>query len=129
MRALRLLLVAAMACGTLLVLGPAASAAVPTASKACNTYTQLQEDIADAGIENSNDFDADAVQQVGKAFRKAAKSAPKNVKSAMNTLATLYEAIGGNENSAEAFAAFAKNGEKISKALTTFSTYYATKCA
>jgi hypothetical protein len=131
MRALRLLLVSALACGALLAFAPSSGAAVPavpSASKTCSVYNQLTKDLANADTSSAKKFDASTFKKIGAAFKKAAKSAPPKVKTAMNTLASYYGTIGGSDNDAEAFAEISKNGEKFSKAITTFTTYYATNC-
>jgi len=128
MRALRLLLVSALACGALVTLASASGAAVPTASKACNSYKQLQKDLNNADPTDAKAFDASAFKQVGTAFKKAAKSSPKKVKSALNTLGDYYNAIGGKGNYVAALQEIGKNGQKFSKAIGTFSTYIATAC-
>jgi hypothetical protein len=50
------------------------------------------------------------------------------VKAALTTLGDVYEAIGGSDSDVEALQAFGKNGQKYSKALTSFVTYYSTNC-
>jgi hypothetical protein len=128
MRALRLLLVGLIACGALVAFAPSSGAAVPAASKACNSYKKLQKDLDNADPTDAKGFDASAFKQVGAAFKKAAKSSPKKVKSALNTLGDYYNAIGGKGNYVEALQEIGKNGQKFSKAIGTFSTYIATAC-
>ena len=129
MRALRLVLVAAIACGALIALAPASGAAVPAAGKGCDTYDQLQKDLAKASPSDAKNFDQDAYKQVGAAFKKAAKTAPAKVKSSMTTLASFFLAFGGSKDYAGVAAELGKDGQKFTKALTTYSTYYATNCS
>ncbi|MET0921405.1 MAG: hypothetical protein ABWY77_09435 [Acidimicrobiia bacterium] len=128
MRALRLLLVSAMACGALLVFAPASGAAVPAASKVCSLSEDLQADLGNTNASTAAKLDSNTFKKTAAAFKKAAKSAPAKVKSAMNTLASYYSALGGSKDEAELLAAMGKNGEKFSKATTTFITYIATNC-
>jgi hypothetical protein len=128
MRALRVLLVSLVACGALVTLAPASGAAVPAASKACNSYKQLQKDLDKADPSDAKAFNASAFKKVGAAFKKAAKSSPAKVKAALNTLGDYYNAIGGKGNYVEALQEIGKNGQKFSKAIGTFSTYIATAC-
>jgi len=127
MRALRLLFVAAVTGGALLVLGPAAGAA--NSAKVCQTFDTLQEELDEVDVANAKTFDLDAMEEVGDAFHKAAKKAPKRVKSALTTLGDVYEAVGGSGSDVGALQAFGKNGQKYTKALTTFATYYGTRCS
>lgn len=131
MRTLRLLVVAALSCGALLVAAPVAGASVgasaPSANSACQTLDDLQSDLSDIDPTSADTFDRGALQDVGDAFHKAAKNAPKKVKSALNTLGSVYQAMGGSKSAVDALAEN-NNGKKFAKALRVFTTYYATNC-
>jgi hypothetical protein len=131
MRALRLLLVSAVACGALLALVPesGAGASVPAANRGCAAYTQLQKDLAKADPSDASSFNQGAYKKIGAAFKKAAKNAPKQVKSAMTTLGSIFSAFGGSNSYAGVLTEMGKNGQKFTKALSTYSTYYATNCS
>ena len=127
MRTLRLLVVATLSCGAFLIAVPSAGASVPSASSACQSFEDLQSDLSDIDPTSAESFDRDALQDVGDAFHEAAKNAPKKVKSALNTLGSVYEAMGGSESAVDALAKN-NNGKKFTKALRVFTTYYATNC-
>ncbi len=97
--------------------------------KTCKTFDTLQDDLDNVDPSNVGDFDSDAFKQVGKAFRKASKTAPKKVKSALVTVASLYGALAGSDNAVGALQEYGKHAKKFTKALTKFGIYYATKCA
>jgi hypothetical protein len=129
MRALRLLLVAALTSGALLVLAPVAGATAPAASnaKVCQALADFGSDTPD--VTDPEAFDADQFKEFGNSLEKASKQAPKKVKGALVTLASLYKALGGADNAGEAVQEYAKNGQKFGKALGTFLSYYSTNCS
>ncbi|MET0275516.1 MAG: hypothetical protein ABW211_01575 [Acidimicrobiia bacterium] len=129
MRALRCLLVSLIACAGLVALSPGAVASVPSASKACANYKQLQKDLDKADPSDAKGFDSAEFKKVGAAFKKAAKKSPAKVKDAMNTIASYYNALGGKDNYVEALQEIGKNGQKFSKAIGTYVTYFSTACA
>ena len=128
MRVAPVVLVAALSCGALVVLSPTAGAAAPAASKACSTLATLQEELDDVDPSDQESFDSDTFQDVGDAFHKAAKKAPKDVKSALKTLGDVYEAMGDGDGPVEALQEYAENSQKFTKAVTKFSNYYSTAC-
>jgi hypothetical protein len=101
---------------------------VPAVSKACKSFTNLPDDLDNVDPTDSKAFDQDAFQDIGDAFKKAAKKSPKKVKSALNTLGSFYQALGGSDNAVDALQEYSKSGKKFTKALTKFSTFYATSC-
>jgi hypothetical protein len=130
MRVARLLLIASLSCGALLVAAPAAGA-VPAASatsKTCKTLTTLQNDLNDVDPSDRDSFDQDAFADFGDAFHKAARKSPKKVKSALNALGDVYSSLGGSDNYVDALQEFGQSGQKYSKALNTFVTFYSTNC-
>ena len=89
MRAFRLLLVVAVSFSALLVLAPSAGAA----SSTCKSLKTLQRKL-DAVDLTGQRFKASQFSDVGDAFHSAAKKAKSNVKSALNTIGDVYDAIG-----------------------------------
>ncbi len=131
MRFVRVLLVGVFACGTLLLLAPGAEAAKDrksSAKKACKTLTSLQQDLDAVDPTDSDRFDATAFAGTAEAFHKAARKAPKRVKSSLETLGDFYEALSDADSSVEALQEYGERGEQFSKAITKFSTFYATAC-
>jgi hypothetical protein len=127
-RAFRFVVVAALVAGGLSLLAPSAHAAVPTASQGCKTIDKLNKELQK--VEPSNgDFDPGSLQGIATAFRKGARTAPKQLKSAMNTIATVYADIGNAGSRGEAAAQFAQHAKEYGKAITTFTTYYTKNCA
>ena len=129
MRALRLLTAVVLCAGVLFVVAPDADAVnKPSTSKACKSLNRLQSDLADVDPSDADSFDADAFEEVGDAFHSAARKAPRQVKSALTTLGDFYEDLSNADSSVEALQEYGRGGEKFSKALTKFSTFYATAC-
>lgn len=127
MRAARVLLVAVVSCSALVLLAPGADAASKT-SKACKSLTRLQSDLNDVDPSDADSFDTDAFEDVGDAFHKAARTAPRQVKASLNTLGDFYEDLSNADSSVDALQEYGRNGEKFSKAIGKFSTFYATAC-
>ena len=125
MRTFRVLVLAALATGSLALMAPGAGATAPAASntKFCKAVAGISSDIGNDPTKGGN------TAKVASALRKAAKSAPSNVKSALLTMADYFDAITGVKSNPEKVSAFlAKNGAKYGKAVSTFTTYYATNC-
>jgi hypothetical protein len=129
MRLLRAAFAGIMSCGMLFTVAAPGGAAGGTSSKTCATYETLQSDFEDLSTSLADGFDETGLEKIGKTFRKAAKKAPKSVKSSLVKLAKFYESLGGFDSSVGALRAYAKNASKYSKAFTKFATYYATNCA
>lgn len=130
MRLLRATVAVILSCGMLFVFGGAAAGASnKTSSKACDTYDSLQSDLEDLSTTLANDFNANELEKVGKAFRKASKKAPRSLRSSLVKIAKFYESLGGFDNGVGALRAYSKDASKYSKAFTKLATYYATHCA
>jgi hypothetical protein len=130
MRTFRVFAVGALVAGGLAVLAPGAGASLPAVSKACRSLNTLNTSLDEAVASgNSGKFDSGAINNLSKSFRKAAKTAPKSLKSAMNTIADVAANVAGAGNTAAAAAALKKGGQKFSVALVTWSTYLAKNCS
>jgi hypothetical protein len=124
----RFVVAAALVAGGLSLLAPGAHAAVSTASQGCKTINKLNKELQK--VEPSNgDFDTKSLQGIASAFRKGARTAPKQLKSAMNTIATVFGDIGSAGSRGEAAAQFAEHAKEYGKAITTWTTYYTKNCA
>lgn len=125
MRTFRVLIVATLAAGGLAMLAPAASASAPTKSsiqKFCAAAGKISGNVG-------NSSGSDSALKLAKTIRNAAKLAPTSaLKSALYAMADYYEAIGNAKSDPEKAASALKNSGKITKAATTFSTYYAKNC-
>ena len=116
---------AVLIAGALLLLAPAQGwAASAKVTKACETFEELRSDRSALAAEKFNGSDW---AKLGATFRKASKSAPKQVKGALAKIAKAYDAIGRTDTESEASAA--ANTQSYAKAETKFNTYYATNCA
>jgi hypothetical protein len=126
-RAFRFVVVAALVAGGLMLLASGAQATVSAASKGCKTLVTLNKELQK--FQPSNDeFDAQSLRGIAGAFRKAARSAPKQLKSAMNTFATVYADVANADNRGDALARFAENAKKYGQATKTWTTYYTKNC-
>jgi hypothetical protein len=126
MRTFRVLVLAALAAGSLAVMAAGAGATAPAASTAsfCKAVAGISNDLGDDPTKGGN------TARVASELRKAAKSAPSNVKSALGTMAGYFDAISGVKSNPTKVSKFlAKNGAKYGKAVSTFTTYYATNCS
>jgi len=128
MRSVRMLLVVTASLAALMVLAPAAGASTPQVAKGCKTFTTLNRELGKINPSASKSFNSKALRAAAAAFRKAAKHAPAKVKSAMNTIAAVYAAIGSKGNAAGALTAYSQNAQKFTKAISAWTTYYATNC-
>ena len=129
MRTFRVLVLAALAVGGLAVLAPGASASAPSVSKACKSLNTLNKELDNVDVSSGKDFDLGQLNDIADAFHKAAKTAPKKLKSALNTIGDIYGKMGDADNVGGAVAAFGQNAQKYSKAFRTFGTYLATNCS
>ena len=85
MRVLRVLLIATLTCGSLLLLAPGAGAA----STNCKALTSLQ-----SKLDELNPKNLDGYHDVGDEFHSAAKKAKGKLKSALDDLGDTYDSIG-----------------------------------
>jgi hypothetical protein len=110
----------------------AAFGASSNVKKACKSLDGLQEDLSDVGqnfsSDSSDSFDSGVFEEVGSAFTKASRSAPKNVKGTLAKLGKLYSSIGDADNAVDAGLKFSREAQQYSKALQKFAKFYATKC-
>lgn len=127
MRVRRLVMVAALACGAVLLAAPAAGAASANA-KTCKSLKTLDKDLSKINVDDKNSFDQDAFGDVGDAFDKAARSAPPKLKSALNTIGDVYSAMGDSDNYVDALQAYGKNGKGYAKAFGVYARYLSTSC-
>ena len=126
MRTFRVLILAALATSGLALMAPGAGASAPAAStsKFCKAVADVSSDLGDDPTKGGN------TAKVASELRKAAKSAPSNVKSALLTMSDYFEAASGVKTNPQKISKFlAKNGAKYGKAVSTFTTYYATNCS
>src|SRR5262245_55540607 len=127
MRAFRALLIVALAAGglTLLLSGGASAASTP---KLCTALATAGADLANSNPVKNGDFDSSALKRNAAQLRKAAKSAPAKVKSAMRKMADVYDDVSGEKTSASALAEFGKQASKYLNAFGTFSSYGTKNC-
>jgi hypothetical protein len=130
MRTFRVFVFGMLLVSGLAALAPGASASVPAVSKTCRSLNPLNQNLEQAiASGNSGKFDSGAIDNLSKSFRKAAKTAPKILKSAMNTIADVAANVARAGSTAAAAAALTKGGQKFSLALVTWSTYLAKNCS
>ena len=100
-------------------------------SKTCTSLNTLNTNLQKAL--NSGDtgkVDTGQVNNLSKSFRKAAKTGPKSLRSAMNTIANVAANVAGSGGSAlAAAAALKKGGAKLTGAVVTWGTYLAKNCS
>lgn len=80
-------------------------------------------------LASSPAFDAAGYRELGKDFRKAAKTAPKELRSARKKLAKLSTVVGTAKNDTDAINACGKGLVKYDAAITQYATYLAERCA
>ena len=108
-----------------------ASASVSAASKTCTSLNTLNTNLQKAlSSGDTGKVDTGAVSSLSKSFRKAAKTGPKSLRSAMNTIADVAASVASSGGSAVAAAlALRKAGGKLTAAVVTWGTYLAKNCA
>jgi hypothetical protein len=131
MRAGRVLLVALCSGAALFAVTPAADAA-STKAGACKALNKLDRELSNVNFADADadSYDQDAFAEIGDAFQDAAdsKKTPKQLKSALTTIGTVYEDLGDSDDYVAAVQTFGRNGAKWTKALGTWTTYMATNC-
>jgi hypothetical protein len=127
MRSLRVFAVGVLLAGGLAVLAPGASAAVSKTCQSLNTLNKKLDDAIASG--DAGTVDSGAINNLSKSFRKAAKTAPKPLKSAMNTIADVAADVADTGSPAAAAAALKKAGQKFTSALVTWGTYLSKNCS
>lgn len=90
MRVLRLLLIATLTCGSLLLVAPGAGAA----SRNCAALTSLNSKLSSL---DTSGKDLGQFKTVATEFKSAAKKSKGKLKSALNNLGGLYSSIGGGD--------------------------------
>ena len=129
MRRLRVLAVGALVAGALAVLAPGAGASVPGVSKTCQSLNTLNQKLGQAiASGDAGKFDSGAISDLSSSFRKAAKTGPKSLRSAMNTIAAVASNVAGAGSTGAAATALTNGGAKLTSALATWGTYLARHC-
>ena len=130
MRPLRVLVIGVLVAGALAVRAPGANASVPGVSKTCRSLNTLNQNLEDAlASGDTGHVDSSAVNNVAKSFRKAAKTGPKSLKSAENTIADVAANVSHTNSPAAAAVALKAGGAKLTSALATWGTYIANNCS
>lgn len=127
MRVLRVLVVAVLSCGALLLVAPPAGAASSKA-KTCKTLRQIDKELSKVDIQDQDAFDTDAYSEVGDAFHSAARKAKGKLKSALNTIGDVYDDLGDSDNYAEVLTSFGRNSSRWTRAIGTYTSHLATSC-
>jgi hypothetical protein len=122
----RVLVAAVLAACCFAVLASPALASAPAKknTKFCNAVSKISSQVQGS---NSSSGSAQA-NALAKSVQKAAKSAPSNVKSALNTMASYFKKLGNAGSNADRLAEAAKQAPKYAKAVVTFEKYYTTNC-
>ena len=76
----------------------------------------------------SSSGSAASARKLAKTTRKAARLAPAKVRSAMNTMASYYEAVGNAGNNPAKLAEAAKLVGKYTKAFGVYTAYFLKTC-
>lgn len=127
MRMSRTLLIVAVSCGTLVFTSAPSTALVARGNDPCDALVDLDARVDE--LESSRAFDAAGYRQIRNDFKKAAKSAPKVLQSAMKQLAKLYGSVGKAKSESDGVTAYGNGLVKYDKAVKQFNTYLAEKCA
>jgi hypothetical protein len=111
--------------GVVVLLAPASGWAGSTEADGCETLPTLMNDVQEVG---SSEFDADAFDDLASAFRKSAKSAPKQIKGALKKLGKAYVEIAKADSREGATAAFLKLSDEYSQAFSKLGLYLGEHC-
>ena len=128
MRTFRVLVLAALTVGGLALMAPGATATAPATSKTCTALNTLNKELQNINPSSSKKLNYKALGQTADAFHKAAKSAPRALKAAMNTIGDVFDDISSANSTNGALAAYGKNAGKYIKALKTYGKYVTEKC-
>ncbi len=129
MRTFRVLAIFLLVAGGLAVLLPDASASVPTLSKTCKSLNSLDKSLRTAlAAGDAGNVNTSAVSALSKSLRKAEKSGPKSLRSAMKTMGDVAANVAHTSSPAAAALALKKGGQKLAAALVTWGTYIANHC-
>jgi hypothetical protein len=114
----------ALTAGVGLVAAPAGASAPAKNTKFCKALSSASDNI-DALPTSGTSVNKKQAAATAKAIRKAAKSAPPKIKSALNTLADAYQRLADGDSIIDVIAS---DGLDYAKALGTFGKYYAKNC-
>ena len=130
MRPLCVLVMVALVAGGLAAGVPGANASVPGVSKTCRSLNALNQNLENAFASgDAGHVDSSAVNSVSKSFRNAAKTGPKSLKSAENTIADVAANVSHTSSPAAAAVALKAAGAKLTSALATWGAYIANNCS
>src|SRR6478672_7423590 len=130
MRPLCVLVMVALVAGGLAAGVPGANASVPGVSKTCRSLNALNQNLEKAFASgDAGHVDSSAVNSVSKSFRNAAKTGPKSLKSAENTIADVAANVSHTSSPAAAAVALKAAGAKLTSALATWGAYIANNCS
>jgi hypothetical protein len=121
MRRLWILMAALMTFGALAVVAPGAGAASAPSPKFCAAVRKIGTGTGDKSS------DPTALAKYASQFKTAGKSAPKNVKSAANTIASVLSKVKNYAKNPTDLAKLYSSSDfsKYAKSITTFFTYSA----
>jgi hypothetical protein len=119
-----LVVVAVVVVGALGVLAPDAHGA---AQKACKTLDTLNKELQK--VDPSGGTSSQEYSDTASAFRRAARKAPKQLKSAMTTFAGIYADLAAADSRGDALARFASHAKEYGKAVIAWTTYYPKNCS
>jgi hypothetical protein len=129
MRAVRAMFIGVLVAGGLTVLAPSATASTAAASKACTSLQSLNQKLEKAlKSADTGKVDTGAAGDVSSSFRKAVKSSPGSLKSAMNTIASVGDDVSHTGSTAAALAVLKSAGAKFTGAVVTWGAYVAKHC-
>jgi hypothetical protein len=104
---------------------PGGAAVAQKNSKFCKQVTKFGR-INASGSSVADDLKVAAAD--AKALKKAAKSAPGKVKSALNDMASFFAAVGSAGSKLDAEKAAIAHASQYTKAVSTFISYYTKNC-
>src|SRR5215467_10550515 len=125
MRVFRMFVVGMLIAGGMVMVAEAPGGSVPAASKSCKSLQALDKQLS---VVRSNNYKSSTISSMAKSFRDAGKSAPKSIKSAMNTIATVASDAAAAGSVSGAAAALRKDGTKLATAVAKWGTYLSTNC-
>lgn len=115
---------ATLAVGTALIAAPAGASVAAKNTKFCNTVKGVIDQI-DVLPTAGTSIDRKEAASTAKALRKAAKSAPPKIKSAINKIANVYRDLGNGDSIIDVLTS---SGLDALTASVTVGKYYAKNC-
>jgi hypothetical protein len=112
----------------ILVLSTASPGGAAVAEKNTKFCKQVQNFSKISASGNSVTDNLKVAAADAKALKKVAKSAPGKVKSALNSMASFFAAVGSSGSKADAEKAYLEHASTYSKAVSTFISYYTKNC-